>query len=92
MAMKGLYDSLYTWISVVYYYICVEKRSYNGVICNVLGQVWLISFIYGIQSPDIRPSDVPTNIDDLLCARPVGNAFYISTLVSLARGLSRFRK
>ena len=37
MAMKFYMIGLYTWISLVYYYIYCEERSYNGGDGYVLG-------------------------------------------------------
>ena len=36
MAMKFYMIGLYTWISLVYYYIYCEERSYNGVMACLL--------------------------------------------------------
>ena len=36
MAMKFYMIGLYTWISVIYYYVYCEERSYNGVMAILL--------------------------------------------------------
>ena len=40
MAMKFYMIGLYTWISLVYYYIYCEERSYNGVMAMFWGRVF----------------------------------------------------
>lgn len=60
MAMKFYMIGLYTWISLVYYYIYCEERSYNGVMAMFWGVMAIIG--YGMRLRDILPSNVPTNM------------------------------
>lgn len=60
MGMKIYMIGLYSWISIVYYFIYCEERSYNGVMAMFWG-VMAIIWIW-IQSPDIRLSNVHTNM------------------------------
>ena len=50
MAMKFYMIGLYTWISLVYYYIYCEERSYNGVMAmfwGVMAIIWIWDAITG---------------------------------------------
>ena len=50
MAMKFYMIGLYTWISLVYYYIYCEERSYNGVMAmfwGVMAIIWIWDVITG---------------------------------------------
>lgn len=59
MAMKFYMIGLYTWISVIYYYVYCEERSYNGVMAMFWGVMAIIG--YGMRLRDTRLSNVPTN-------------------------------
>ena len=50
MAMKFYMIGLYTWISVIYYYVYCEERSYNGVMAmfwGVMAIIWIWDAITG---------------------------------------------
>ena len=67
MGMKIYMIGLYSWISIVYYFIYCEERSYNGV----MAMFWGVMAGYGMRLPDIRLSNVHTNmICYLMCCWP----------------------
>ena len=50
MGMKFYMIGLYSWISVIYYYIYCEERSYNGVMAmfwGVMAIIWIWDTITG---------------------------------------------
>ncbi len=84
MAMKFYMIGLYTWISLVYYYIYCEERSYNGVMAmfwGVMAIIWIWDAITGYTTFErTHKYDI---LSYVLLAMP-----FIYPLVSLARGLS----
>ena len=84
MAMKFYMIGLYTWISLVYYYIYCEERSYNGVMAmfwGVMAIIWIWDTITGYTTFErTHKYDI---LSYILLAMP-----FIYPLVSLARGLS----
>ena len=83
MAMKFYMIGLYTWISLVYYYIYCEERSYNGVMAmfwGVMAIIWIWDTITGYTTFE------RTHKYDLLSYVLLAMPFIY--LVSLARGLS----
>ena len=84
MAMKFYMIGLYTWISLVYYYIYCEERSYNGVMAmfwGVMAIIWIWDAITGYTT--FEHTHKYDLLSYVLLAMP-----FIYPLVSLARGLS----
>ena len=84
MAMKFYMIGLYTWISLVYYYIYCEERSYNGVMAmfwGVMAIIWIWDAITGYTT--FERTHKYDLLSYVLLAMP-----FIYPLVSLARGLS----
>ena len=84
MAMKFYMIGLYTWISLVYYYIYCEERSYNGVMAmfwGVMAIIWIWDTITGYTT--FERTHKYDLLSYVLLAMP-----FIYPLVSLARGLS----
>ena len=84
MGMKLYMIGLYSWISIVYYYIYCEERSYNGVMAmfwGVMAIIWVWDAITGYTTFErTHKYDV---LSYVLLAMP-----FIYPMVSLARGLS----
>ena len=84
MGMKFYMIGLYSWISVIYYYIYCEERSYNGVMAmfwGVMAIIWIWDTITGYTTFErTHKYDI---LSYILLAMP-----FIYPLVSLARGLS----
>ncbi len=82
--MKFYMIGLYSWISVIYYYIYCEERSYNGVMAmfwGVMAIIWIWDTITGYTTFErTHKYDI---LSYILLAMP-----FIYPLVSLARGLS----
>ena len=82
--MKFYMIGLYTWISLVYYYIYCEERSYNGVMAmfwGVMAIIWIWDAITGYTT--FERTHKYDLLSYVLLAMP-----FIYPLVSLARGLS----
>ena len=81
--MKFYMIGLYSWISVIYYYIYCEERSYNGVMAmfwGVMAIIWIWDTITGYTTFErTHKYDI---LSYILLAMP-----FIYPLVSLARGL-----
>ena len=87
MGMKFYMIGLYSWISVIYYYIYCEERSYNGVMAmfwGVMAIIWIWDTITGYTTFErTHKYDI---LSYILLAMP-----FIYPLVSLARGLDILR-
>ena len=84
MGMKFYMIGLYSWISVIYYYIYCEERSYNGVMAmfwGVMAIIWIWDTITGYTT--FERTHKYDLLSYVLLAMP-----FIYPLVSLARGLS----
>lgn len=84
LAMKCYMIGLYVWISVVYYCICCDARSYNGIMAlfwGTMAAIWVWDVITGYTSFE-RTYKYDT-LSYVLLAMP-----FVYPLVSLARGLS----
>ena len=85
MAMKFYMIGLYTWISLVYYYIYCEERSYNGVMAmfwGVMAIIWIWDAITGYTT--FERTHKYDLLSYVLLAMP-----FIYPLVSLARAESK---
>ena len=66
MGMKFYMIGLYSWISVIYYYIYCEERSYNGVMAMFWG-VMAIIWIWDIQLLNVHISMISYRISCWQC-------------------------
>ena len=84
MGMKIYMIGLYSWISIVYYFIYCEERSYNGVMAmfwGVMAIIWIWDTITGYTT--FERTHKYDLLSYVLLAMP-----FIYPMVSLARGLS----
>ena len=84
MGMKIYMIGLYSWISIVYYFIYCEERSYNGVMAmfwGVMAIIWIWDAITGYTT--FERTHKYDLLSYVLLAMP-----FIYPMVSLARGLS----
>lgn len=84
LGMKFYLIGIYLWISIAYYYICCEPRSYNGVMAifwGFMALIWVWDAITGYTTFErTHKYDV---LSYILLAMP-----FLYPLFSLARGLS----
>ena len=84
MGMKIYMIGLYSWISIVYYFLYCEERSYNGVMAmfwGVMAIIWIWDAITGYTT--FERTHKYDLLSYVLLAMP-----FIYPMVSLARGLS----